>query len=148
MSQEARDALVASPNTFFQNESQRTDLQNPALTQTWLIALLTDLVAKDHIIEFTAVKSDHHDDSALGEHCHFNGYCADLWPLASKTAGDYLDAGDPRFQAFLRDVDASTWTYQIGLAGTAWTSENAVAAGDAVFHDDGADVTRHARNFH
>ena len=139
MSQEARDALVASPQTFFQADSQRTDLENEAITQTGLIALLSELVLKGWAIEFTAIKTDHHDDSNLGLHCHFNGYCADLWPLASKTAGDYLDAGDPRFQAFLRDVDASSWTYQIGLAGTAWTSANAVAAGDAVFHDDGED---------
>ena len=139
MSVEARLALVASPRTFFQNDTQRADLDDPATTQTGLIALLTELVAKGHNIEFTAIKSDHHDDSNLGEHCHFNGYCADLWPLASETAGDYLDAGDPRFAAFLRDVDASQWTYQIGLAGTAWTSANAVAAGDSVFHDDGAD---------
>lgn len=139
MSIEAREALVASPNTFFQADSQRSDLLDPAITQTYLIALLTALVEKDHILEFTAVKSDHHDDSALGEHCHFNGYCADLWPLASEKAGDYLDANDPRFQAFLRDVDASTWLYQVGLAGSAWTSENAVAAGGKVFHDDGAD---------
>ena len=139
MSLEARQALVASPNTFFQAASQRTDLENPATTQTGLIALLTELVAKGHCIEFTAIKTDHHDDSALGERCHFNGYCADLWPLASATAGDYLDAGDPRFQAFLRDVSASTWLYQVGLAGSAWTSGNAVAAGDTVFHDDGAD---------
>jgi hypothetical protein len=139
MSQEARNALVASPNTFFQADSQRTDLESLTLTQTDLIALLTELVGKGHILEFTAIKSDHHDDSNLGEHCHFNGYCADLWPLASRQAGDYLDADDPRFQAFLRDVDASGYTYQIGLAGSAWTSANAVAAGDSVFHDDGED---------
>ena len=139
MSQEARTALVASPNTIFQDDTQRADLDDDQVTQTGLIALLTELVGKGHILEFTAIKTDHHDDSNLGLHCHFNGYCADLWPLASATAGDYLDAGDPRFQAFLKDVDDSIWTYQIGLAGTAWTSANAVAAGDAVFHDDGAD---------
>jgi hypothetical protein len=139
MSQAARDALIASPLTFFQDDTQRADLDDVDTTQTGLIALLSELVAKGHALEFTAVKTDHHDDSALGEHCHFNGYCADLWPLASATAGDYLDAGDPRFQAFLRDVAASRYLYQVGLAGTAWTSANAVAAGGTVFHDDGAD---------
>jgi hypothetical protein len=139
MSQAARDALIASPLTFFQDDTQRADLDDVDTTQTGLIALLSELVAKGHAIEFTAVKTDHRDDSALGEHCHFNGYCADLWPLASATAGDYLDAGDPRFQAFLRDVATSPYLYQVGLAGTAWTSANAVAAGGTVFHDDGAD---------
>lgn len=139
MSIEARKALVASPKTFFQDNTQQADLDDPDVTQTGLIALLSELVLKGWAIEFTAIKSDHHDDSNLGEHSHFNGYCADLWPLASETAGDYLDAGDPRFQAFLRDLDASSWTYQIGLAGSAWTSANAVAAGGSAFHDDGAD---------
>lgn len=139
MSIAARDNLIASPNTFFQATSQKIDLASVELTQTDLIALLAELVGKGHILEFTAIKTDHHDDSALGVHCHFNGYCADLWPLASRTAGDYLDAADPRFQAFLRDVSASPWLYQVGLAGSAWISQNAVAAGDTVFHDDGED---------
>lgn len=139
MSQEARQALVDSPNTIFQADSQRADLLDESRTNTTLIALLADLIEKGHKIEFTAIKSDHHDDSNLGEHCHFNGFCADCWPLASTTAGDYLNAEDPRFQQFLKDVDASLFTYQTGLAGTAWTSANALAAGDAVFHDDGED---------
>lgn len=139
MSEEARAALVASPNTFFQDDTQRADLDDDHVTQTGLIAILTELIGKGHAIEFTAIKSDHHDDSNLGLHCHFNGYCADLWPLASASAGDYLDAGDARFQAFLSDVAHSQYLYQVGLAGSAWTSANAVAAGDSVFHDDGAD---------
>jgi len=140
MSQEARDQLVASANTVFQDDSQRADLKSPALTQTDLIALLIDLCeTKEHAVEFTAIKSDHHDDRNLGEHCHYNGWCADLWPLASTTAGDYLDAGDPRFQAFLRDVAAAPHLYQIGLAGSAWTEDNVAAAGDSVFQDDGGD---------
>lgn len=139
MSVQARQALVASPNTIFQRQSQRDDLLAPDLTQTGLIALLSDLVAKGHIIEFTAIKSDHHDDSDLGEHCHWNGYCADLWPLASTTPGDYLDASDPRFSTFLRDLAEVACLYQIGLAGSAWTQANAIAAGPTVFRDLGAD---------
>lgn len=139
MSQEVRNALVDGPGTFFQDSTQRADLDDPATTKTGLIGLLTELVAKGHVLEFTAITSDHHDDSALGEHCHFNGYCADVWPLASKAAGDYLDAGDPRFAAFLADVARSPYLYQVGLAGSAWTSGNAVAAGDTVFHDTGPD---------
>jgi hypothetical protein len=139
MSLEARQALVDSPQTFFQADSQRSDLLNPNLTQTVLIALLGELVAKGWNLEFTAIKSDHHDDSALGEHCHFNGYCADLWPLASQTAGDYLAATDSRFAQFLRDVADAAYLYEVGLADTAWTIPNSSAAGDKVFHDSGAD---------
>lgn len=139
MSIEARTRLISSPNTFFQHVSQKIDLASVEKTNTDLIALLLELIGKGHILEFTAIKSDHRNDSALGTHCHFNGYCADLWPLATHADGDYLDAGDPRFAAFLADVARSQYLYQVGLAGSAWTSTNAVAAGDTVFHDSGPD---------
>lgn len=139
MSIAARQALVDSPQTVFQHDSQRSDLLDPNLTQTGLIALLTELVAKGHVLLFTAVRSDHGDDSALGEHSHANGYCADLWPNHSANPTDYIDATDPAFAVFLADCAKSAWLYQVGLAGTAWTSANAVAAGDTVFRDDGAD---------
>lgn len=139
MSMEARQMLVDSPRTFFQAESQREDLLNPEITQTYLIAMLLALVNKGWNLEFTAIKSDHHDDSALGEHCHFNGYCADLWPLASPAAGNYLNAASPAFQQFLRDVAASPYLYQVGLAGSADSSVNRDCAGATCFEDDGGD---------
>lgn len=122
----------------FQDEAQRADLMDPAVTQTTLIALLLEVTAHTPL-EVTAVKSDHHDDSALGEHCHFRGFAADLWPLASLTPGDYLDASDARFGAFLRALAASPWLYQIGLAGEANTDANLAAAGASSFVDDGGD---------
>lgn len=140
MSQEARNALVDSKNIFFQRESQRTDLENIQYTQTGLIAALTWLcIEKNYPIEITAIKSDHHDDSALGEHCHFNGYCADLWPLNSQNPGDYMDASDGRFVIFLRDLAACPFLYQIGLAGSADTPTNQSAAGVTCFSDSGDD---------
>jgi hypothetical protein len=144
MSIQARDALVNSPKTVFQRNSQRVDLLNPDLTQTTLIALLTELVAKGHIILFTAVRSDHHDDSGLGRPpnfigTHAHGWAADCWPMNSSNPTDFIDAGDERFQTFLADAAASTWLHQIGLAGTADTADNRAAAGPTVFPDDGAD---------
>lgn len=139
MSLEARQALVNSPHTFFQSQSQRDDLLDPNKTQTTLIALLSDLVAKGWNIEFTAIRSDHHDDSALGEHCHAHGYCADCWPLSGPTAGAYLDANDPRFAQFCHDAGFDPNEHQVGLAGSAWTHANAIAAGSSVFQDSGAD---------
>jgi hypothetical protein len=124
---------------IFQDESQQTDLLDIQKTKTELIALLLDIVNAGFILEITAVKSDHHDDSALGEHCHFNGFCADLWPLNSNNPGDYMDASDPRFRKFLSTAAASVWLYQIGLAGSADTPANKEAAGSTVFDDDGAD---------
>lgn len=139
MSLQARKWLVAHPNTIFQRQSQRDDLLDLNKTKTENVALLIELVKKGHIIEFTAIKSDHHDDSALGEHCHFNGYCDDCWPLASNKAGDYLDASDPRFQQFLKDAADSPYIHQIGLAGTAVTKDNIAAAGAPYFEDSGSD---------
>lgn len=139
MSIEARQALVASPHTIFQRQSQRDDLLSPETTQTGLIALLSDLVAKGHIILFTAIKSDHHDDSAGGVHCHFNGYCADVWPLNSTNPTDYIDATDPRFQRFLEDASVNPFLHQIGLAGSADCSADLHAAGETVFEDSGGD---------
>jgi hypothetical protein len=138
MSMQARDKLVTE--LVFQSGTERGDLLDPNRTQTELVALLLDL-AEHHgwHIEVTAVRTDHHDDSALGLHCHANGYAADCWPLASATPGNYLDAGDARFQQFLKDAAASPWIFQIGLAGSAYTSANMAAAGASAFQDDGAD---------
>ena len=138
MSIAARQSLC--DRLVFQADSQRADLMDSAMTQTQLIALLLDLaVGKRWNLEVTAVRSDHHDDSALGLHCHANGYCADLWPLRSAKPGDYLDAGDVLFQDFLADAAESSWLYQIGLAGSAFTSANMHYAGSTAFEDDGAD---------
>jgi hypothetical protein len=139
MSQHARDWLVSHPNTIFQQDSQRADLRDSGTTQTELIALLIDVVQKGHIVLFTAVKSDHHDDSALGQHCHFKGFCADVWPLKSTSPTDFVDANAPEMAAFLRDAAHSAWLYQIGLAGSADTTGNSVAAGPTKFSDGGAD---------
>lgn len=96
MSLQARQDLVNK--LVFQRDSEKSDLMDPNMTQTTLIALLLDLVNKGHHIEITAIRTDHSDDSSLGLHCHHNGYCADLWPLGSTAPGDYLDASNPYFQ--------------------------------------------------
>lgn len=139
MSEQARQDLVDSRNVVFERDSQRLDLLSTNTTETGLIALLIELTGKGHIIEFTAICSDHRDDSGLGLHCHSYGYAADLWPLNSDQPGDWMSASNPRFAQFLRDAAASQYIYQIGLAGSAWTETNKVAAGDTCFEDDGAD---------
>jgi len=140
MSLQARQALVNHKNTVFRAQSQRDDLLDPNKTQTELIALLMELCeGKGYPIVFTAIRSDHSDDSGLGLHSHANGYCVDCWPLTSPVDGDYLDAGSGAFQAFLEDIAASPWLYQIGLGGSARTDGNRVAAGPTVFDDSGED---------
>jgi hypothetical protein len=139
MSVQARQQLVTSGHLFFQDGTQSSDLLDPSLTQTELIALLQDLVTKGFHIELTSVRTDHKDDSDLGLHCHANGYCADLWPLTGPTPGDYLDASDPVFAQFLASAADSVWLYQIGLGGSAYTPANVAAAGPTVFQDDDED---------
>lgn len=139
MSLQARSALVNHPHTLFQRESQRDDLMDPHLTQTDLIALLLELVGKGHIILFTAVRSDHHDDSALGVHSHANGYAADTWPMNSTAPTDYATADSERMTAFLVDAAKSPFLFQIGLAGSADTAKDEIAAGRTVFGDGGED---------
>jgi len=139
MSIAARAALVRSEYTVFRSNSQRDDLMNPSVTQTELIAFLSDLIQKRHYLLFTAIRSDHHDDGYLGLHSHANGYAADVWFLKSSKPDDYLDPGDPEFEAGLHDAAASPWMYQIGLAGSALTANNRSASGERMFVDDGGD---------
>ncbi len=140
-----RAALVRpGGGLLFQADSQRRDLINESSTRSELVALLTFLVKRGHVIEITAIKADHHDDSSLGvaplcEGTHAHGWAADCWPLASHTAGDYLDAAHPRFQAFLFDCARAPYLKQIGLAGSAWTPANRHASGATVFEDGGGD---------
>jgi hypothetical protein len=145
MSIEARQAVVNSPNTFFQIESCRTDLLDPALTDTNLIALSQHLLDAGYAFEYTMVRTGHRDDGKKG---HFGGLAFDFWPLKTATAGDWLDAGDPRFQAFLACIASFKGLYQLGLAGTADTPQNAKATGlpyndfsadPCAFSDEGAD---------
>ena len=139
MSQQARNWLISHPHTVFQRDSQRQDLRDPSVTKTELIALLIELIQKGHIILFTAIKSDHHADNDLGFHTHENGFCADVWPLNSTEATDFVNANESKMTDFLADGARSSWLYQIGLAGTADTVLDRSAAGSTVFSDDGAD---------
>ena len=143
MSIEARQAIVQSSRTFFQVDSQRSDLLDPNITQTQLIAFLTHILAQGWAIEFTAICSDHHDDSCLTSppYCgtHAKGWAVDCWPLNTPKAGDYMDAGDPHFQKFLSQAMNAPFYMQTGLGGSANTGANQVAAGGAWFPDSDAD---------
>ena len=126
----------------FQRDSQRADLMEttPGLgAQTTLISCCLYLVAKGHKIEVTAVKSDHSNDSNLGYHCHYNGFCMDCWPLNSMTPGDYVDPGTHAFRQFLVDLTTAPFILQVGLAGTAFTQVNMERLGAYGFPDSGAD---------
>jgi len=151
MSLQARQFLVRHPHTFFQQpDVMHADLLDSNRTKTTLIALLVELVNKGHIIEFTMIRTGHHNDGPNGHNP--GGRAADCWPLASAKAGDYLDATDPRFQKFIDDAASSVWLYQEGLVGDGADSDanfssaeraaqqhepGRYEAGVTIFHDDG-----------
>jgi hypothetical protein len=136
----ARQTLVYDRgDVFFQRQSQRLDLLNPALTRTELIALFTYIADMGVPIEFTAIRSDHSDDSALGPHSHANGAAADFWFLTHREPGAWLDAGSPLFRSYLRIIARSQWCEGIGLGGSANTPENMAACNGKGFPDDKQD---------
>lgn len=132
-------AALFNKQLFFQDATQYADLLDSTKTQDCLISFLLNLLSHGFHVELTAVKTDHHDDSDLGLHCHFNGYCVDCWPLSSAKPGDYQDAGTKAFRKFLQTAASNPYLYQIGLAGSADTAANQVAAGHTVFSDNGED---------
>lgn len=144
MSVEIRQEIAASPHIIFRTEQQRDDIVNVHGVQTQLIAFLQHLINKGAILEVTAVKSDHRDDSFLNPNpphsgTHAGGWAIDCWPLSRVEQGAYLNAMDEQFQHFLELASEAPWLFQIGLAGSAWHPLNVAAAGDTVFQDQGDD---------
>ena len=125
------------------NASDRTDLLDPKLTNTALIALLIDVVAAAKSLGkwvlLTSVRTDHGFDGYLGPHSHQNGFAVDGWLLNVKQDGDYVDPTDPVFADWLNRVLGSPWCFSIGLAGSANTPANRAAVAPLGFRDEGAD---------
>ena len=116
MSIEMRQWVVNHPHThFFHEASNHADILNENKTKKNLITMIAYLLNKNHIIYFTAINSDHHDDSALGLHSHHNGFAFDCWPMRTDKPEDYFDADEAGFLSFLRDASTSVYYYQIGL---------------------------------
>lgn len=148
MSTETRFAIANDARIYYTAGSQKIDLLNPRLTNTYLIALLDYLLQKGYKIGITSVRSDHHDD---GPHGHAGGFAFDGWPCVTTAPLSWMDAADPKFQAYLVDLGAFANIRQIGLAGTADTQINKQATGlpyedwsqKCVFSDTGDDHIHH-----
>jgi len=129
MSAEARAALTE--RLVYRNESDKLDLLDENLTQTFLIAFLIDIAdAADAVgckVLLTAVRSDH--PTVDGPHGHNGGFAADGWLLNSAKDGDYVsgDGSDERFAKWLAGMDASPYRRQIGLGGEAHNDKNLAA---------------------
>ena len=135
-----RQQLVDSGHLVFQKASQKSDLLDPAKSNDGLIAYLSQLLGQfGHHLEVTAVNSDHPtNDGGPNGRGHNAGCAIDGWPLASGTAGDFLDAATAEFRTFLQHAAASKPLLQIGLVGDGADSPaNFAAAGPTAFHDDG-----------
>lgn len=79
MSQEARQELVDNPKLSFRNASQKSDLLDANLTNTYLVAMLQKLLDTcAEPIELLAVRSDHPTEDGAWEHS--GGCAADLYP--------------------------------------------------------------------
>lgn len=148
MSFAARHALVAHRNTLFGSDAQRQDLLDPSKTSTALIAALTYIsIEKNHMIRFTAIHSDHHDDSALNpvwphEGTHrgtpeTGGFGADFWFAGSPLPDDWLEPGDHCFDQGLADLAHAPFLRQIGVSGEADTAACHALAGPTCFSDGG-----------
>ena len=134
-----RTQLCASANIKFQRMTQRDDLMTDRTQQTLIRALWA--ITRGFPIMITACVTDHSDDTALGKHCHHNGYCVDCWPIYVPRGSDwsYYDPASMDFRIFLRYVSNAPFVREIGLAGSAWSNQNMTAAllCKDVFHDDG-----------
>lgn len=151
MSAKARQFVVDSPLTKL-SDTDRADLLDKSKTNSNLIALIEHIIQGGYAVGFTAINRDHHFDGSTE---HSAGLAFDGWPLRTPTAGDWMDAGEPRFREYLAHVAKFSGIRNIGLAGSAYTLENVSATGllltqdpefadrPAVFKDGGADHVHH-----
>lgn len=137
MSLQKRQEVV--DRLFFQDEGSKSDLLDPNLTNTNLIAMLDHLHVMGFFMEVTAVRSDHHPDGYLGKHSHQAGNAIDLWPLKNREAGNYLDENSRDFQLFLHYAQADNLCFQVGLGGSANNAHNVAILGPKGFIDNGSD---------
>jgi hypothetical protein len=141
MSIETRQALVDDPRLVFTDpESQRADLLDPNVTNTWLVQFLLQLLATSgHPILITSLVSDH-DPGTF----HEPGRAVDLWHA------DWEEEGDDAIEDVLAAAAAIGSTQapalvEVGLSGDAADYENGIdwPAGADVFVESYGDAGEH-----
>lgn len=121
----------------FNDEQARLDLLDPEVTNTWLIALLADVIERSlHPLLVTAVCRDHSNDGS--GHSHHEGWAVDLWHA------NWMTIGDERILDVLIACADSPYVWTIGLGGKAQQYFSAVSRAchdrrQVVFMDDGED---------
>jgi hypothetical protein len=114
LSIETRQALVDDPRLVLSNDSQRADLLDPNLTDTWLVEFLLQLInTQAHPILVTAINTDHDPGTY-----HELGRGVDLWNADWEQIGDnaIVDVLDA---AAMIGTDGSPTLVEVGLSGTA-----------------------------
>lgn len=144
MTSPTRETVCA--NLYFTDASQKSDLLDIRQTNTNLIQILLDWQKGpwdaeygETIIGITSVRTDHSDDSWLGEHCHAFGRAIDCWPRSYMHAGWWVPHDSPEMVGFLKFLTAHPLVFNIGLGGSVDTPENLAILGAKGFQDDGED---------
>jgi hypothetical protein len=115
VSLETRQRLVDDPRLVLAHHSQRADLLDPELTNTWLVEFLLRLLdAQDHPLLITAVRTDH----TPGTYHNPPGRGVDLWHA------DWASVGDERIvdvmhAAGIVAASGEPTLVEVGLSGTA-----------------------------
>lgn len=141
MSLETRNYVAQ--NAILQNPlMQRADLMTyheDGGTDTNLIAVLEHMLRAGWYFEITSLRRDHGDDSSCGPDCHADGKAVDLYPLASKTPGHWMEPASDLFSAFLTALRGAPGVVQVGLGGDAYSEEHLGLLGELGFRDNGSD---------
>ena len=111
-------------------DSQRIDLLDVTLTNTWLIQALMELQTGPRPILITAVRSDHTPGTL-----HGSGNACDLWHA------DWALVGDQKITEVLKRISQITCIYSVGLAGVAKQYKSWVTwpSWQTVFDDNNVD---------
>ena len=134
MSQAAREALVANPKLSFTDDSQKPDLLDESITNTYLIAMLQwmmDNCPED--IMLTAVRTDHPTVDGAWEHS--GGNAVDCYPL------HWEGREQEACCAVMKGLADNPYCEQVGLGGVTqqWKSyvtwPSAPSGDDFVFDD-------------
>jgi hypothetical protein len=130
---------VASRLVYQDTGPQKSDVLSISHgAQTELIAFLEYMLKRGHLLEATAIRSDHSCDG-IGVGYHYQGWAIDCWPLNSSNPGDYMDQFSHNFRQFLKDAIDGPFYFQTGLGGSANIEANQIAAGHGWFADNTED---------
>jgi hypothetical protein len=115
MSIETRQKLVDDARLVLTHHSQRADLLNPELTNTWLVEFLLRLLdEQEHPLLITSVRSDHDP----GTYHNPPGRGVDLWHA------DWSSVGDDKIVDIMTAAGRIASSYspglvEVGLSGSA-----------------------------